>query len=262
MQTDYQGFLRAKPGRWFKVVPGKIAPESLLATECLVKHLANVTHLATGKLLDIGCSTKPYKPLLENCISTYYGLDVPFTTHNNSFVDVFALGQQLPFRAGVFNTVLCTEVLEHVPCPAESIIEISRVLVPGGIAIVSTPFYYRIHEAPWDFYRYTPYALKHLAEQAGLALTEIHPRGGYLTVFADVFVKGLGLMFGGIRRALRISSGSQVHNAYDAVHRTILMSIQKGFWLLLRNDTLASDRFTLGYVFIMRKPIPSHQPEG
>lgn len=253
MHNNYQGFLRARLDGLFKIIPKRIAPESLLATECLVHQLLKVTDHVSGKLLDLGCSTKPYKPLLENHVSAYYGLDVPFTLHTKGFVDVFALGEHLPFRAGVFNTVLCTEVLEHVPSPAESLLEISRILVPAGIAIVTTPFCYRIHEAPWDFFRYTPFALRYLAEKSGMEVIEILPRGGYLTVLADFIVKGIGLLFGALRRVLQLPPESSACKVFKNIHFFTLTTIQKILWVLLRNESLASDRFTLGYVFVLRK---------
>ena len=45
----------------------------------------------------------------------------------------------MPFADGTFATVLCTEVLEHVPDPAAAIREFRRVLRPGGVLIGSVP---------------------------------------------------------------------------------------------------------------------------
>jgi ubiquinone/menaquinone biosynthesis C-methylase UbiE len=47
--------------------------------------------------------------------------------------------EAMPFADGAFGTVLCTEVLEHVPDPAAAIREFRRVLQPGGILIGSVP---------------------------------------------------------------------------------------------------------------------------
>lgn len=47
--------------------------------------------------------------------------------------------EALPFKDGSFGTVLCTEVIEHIPDPAAALAEFRRVLQPGGVLIGSVP---------------------------------------------------------------------------------------------------------------------------
>jgi SAM-dependent methyltransferase len=47
--------------------------------------------------------------------------------------------EAMPFADGTFGTVLCSEVLEHVPDPARALWEIRRVLRSGGVLIGSVP---------------------------------------------------------------------------------------------------------------------------
>ncbi len=47
--------------------------------------------------------------------------------------------EHLPFEDGQFGTVLCTEVIEHIPDPARALAEFRRVLQPGGVLIGSVP---------------------------------------------------------------------------------------------------------------------------
>lgn len=47
--------------------------------------------------------------------------------------------EHLPFTDGSFGTVLCTEVIEHIPDPAQALTEFRRVLQPGGVLIGSVP---------------------------------------------------------------------------------------------------------------------------
>jgi ubiquinone/menaquinone biosynthesis C-methylase UbiE len=47
--------------------------------------------------------------------------------------------ETMPFPDGTFRTVVCTEVLEHIPSPGAAIAEIRRVLQPGGTLIGSVP---------------------------------------------------------------------------------------------------------------------------
>jgi len=47
--------------------------------------------------------------------------------------------EAMPFADGSFRTVVCTEVLEHLPSPEDALREIHRVLQPGGVLIGSVP---------------------------------------------------------------------------------------------------------------------------
>lgn len=47
--------------------------------------------------------------------------------------------EAMPFDDGTFGTVICTEVLEHVPDSGAALEEIRRVLAPGGRVIGSVP---------------------------------------------------------------------------------------------------------------------------
>ena len=59
-------------------------------------------------------------------------------------------------------TALCLETLEHCDDPFAACRELARVVRPGGVCVVSTPFLLGIHGYPSDYFRYTPEAIRRL----------------------------------------------------------------------------------------------------
>jgi SAM-dependent methyltransferase len=145
---------------------------------------------AQGKLLDLGCGKVPlymvYKSLVEEVIT----LDWADSFHTNEFLDIIHdINEPLPLEGGQFDTVIMSDVLEHIKKPATVMNEIARVLKPGGHLIMNVPFMYWIHEYPHDYHRYTEYALRFYAEESGLEVIELKPVGGLLEIFVDLFGK-------------------------------------------------------------------------
>jgi len=72
----------------------------------------------------------------------------------------------LRFSDESFDFVLSDQVLEHVEGdPQQAVDESWRVLRPGGIAVHATVFMYPIHDAPGDYWRFTPAALRFLSRK-------------------------------------------------------------------------------------------------
>jgi len=77
-----------------------------------------------------------------------------------------------------YDTVVCHQVLEHLPDPGRALAEFHRVLVPGGSLIASVPHLSRLHELPHDYFRFTPNGLAALLERAGFVDADIGTYGG------------------------------------------------------------------------------------
>ncbi|MEZ5555450.1 methyltransferase domain-containing protein [Haliea sp.] len=115
-----------------------------------------------GLVLDIGCGSKPYESLFE--ADSYLGVEV-FGTVGGA--DVIYDGVSLPFADGVFDTVVCNQVLEHVFEPDRFLGELFRVMRPGAALLLSVPFVWDEHEQPNDFARYTSFGLMSVLNRNG-----------------------------------------------------------------------------------------------
>ena len=123
----------------------------------------------SGRILDVGCGSLPYRKLFQGRYSEYVGCD-QFPV-NGSVVQCPA--DDLPFPDNEFDSVVCFQVLEHVPRPWAVVAEVKRVLKPGGLFLATVPFIFPHHPSPTDFYRFTHEGLAQLALEAGLEIEEI-----------------------------------------------------------------------------------------
>lgn len=149
--------------------------DPLYAPNALLREaLQGAAPFGRGRLLDIGCGIKPYQDLFQ--VEEYIGLDVP--SEDRPKVDLWGDGVALPFADNAFDTILCTEVLEHLPEPSLLLQETYRVLRPHGHLILTTPQTWGLHRAPHDYYRYTEYGLRYLAQKCGFEVVRIFPTSG------------------------------------------------------------------------------------
>jgi 2-polyprenyl-3-methyl-5-hydroxy-6-metoxy-1,4-benzoquinol methylase len=140
----------------------------------LEEHISKYRHLAKGKLIDVGCGQKPFKHLFEN-IDSYYGVDIV----ENSQADLICDVLDLKIEDSSADTVLCTQVLEHVSEPNTLMCELSRICKKGGVVLLTAPHICRIHLEPYDFFRFTRFGLKYLFERNGFEIIEIEEIGGF-----------------------------------------------------------------------------------
>lgn len=143
-----------------------------------------------GRLLDLGCGYVPYYEVYKPLIVDNVYVDWPSSLHQNEFLDHQCdITKPLPLASESFDTIILTEVMEHIAEPWNTWTEISRLLRPGGKVLVSVPFVYILHEEPHDYYRYTKFALQRFVENAGLTVLSISNVGGLPEIFADLIAK-------------------------------------------------------------------------
>jgi SAM-dependent methyltransferase len=153
---------------------------------------------AKGSLLDLGCGHAPFYQMYRDQITECTCVDWENSVHKNELLDMSQdLNRPLDLPSGSFDTVLLTDVLEHISRPWVLFSEIGRVLRPGGKVIVGVPFFYWLHEEPFDFYRYTEHAIRSLCETNSLSVVSLNSYGGLPEIIADISAKcihGIGMV--------------------------------------------------------------------
>lgn len=156
---------------------------NFLIRKSLRKAIDKNKNYLKGNLIDFGCGTKPYKKLLLK-VDNYIGVDYKIEGREESQkkVDVFYDGKTIPFKDGEFDSLLSTEVLEHVFNIDELLLEFNRVLKINGHAIITTPFMWEEHEMPYDFARYTTPGLEYLYQKHGFEVVHKYKTGNQIEI--------------------------------------------------------------------------------
>ena len=151
-----------------------VSHRAFLHTLMLEASIKQCGKFVKGTTLDVGCGRKPYEKTFFSGAQKYVGMD--YLTDRSS-PDVVGSATDIPLGDHSFDTVVCTEVLEHVTDPLKALREMHRVLKTDGHLILSTPMYWPRHEVPYDYFRYPYDGLLHLVNASGFELVQLFNRG-------------------------------------------------------------------------------------
>ncbi len=158
--------------------PADMAYPGIILIERSVALLARELR---GELLDVGCGRQPYAGYFTH-VTRQRGCDFDAARGDVAFA---CPADRIPLPEASLDSILCTEVLEHVPDPRAVWREFARVLKPGGKVLLTTPMYWPSHEEPYDFFRHTGFGLRHMTDEAGFDLVKLYPRGGVWAFLAQ-----------------------------------------------------------------------------
>jgi len=136
----------------------------------LKKHSTTIK----GRCLEFGGTTyKSYFPKAEQyeviSIQEGPGIDYVGDVH-----DINAL------PIGIFDSIICTQVFEHLSHPHIASKSLYSMMKPGGVLLFTVPFINNIHYSPTDFYRFTPDGCRLILEEAGFVIDDIDYGGNSL----------------------------------------------------------------------------------
>lgn len=225
-----------------------VYPEHRIEHNWLIKKAVNDklrTRLPdlSGRVVDLGCGVKPFEKDILQYVDEYIGVDWGNTLHG-IHADVIAdLNRQLPIESDVADHVVSFEVMEHLAEPQIMLSEAFRILRRRGHLTLSVPFQWWVHEAPWDYYRYTRHGLEYLLQKVGFTNVMVAPTTGFWSMWI------LKLNY----QTVRLAKGPR---PVRMLARTLLIP----FWWINQHLAQAMDRLwpedreTAGYFVTASKP--------
>ena len=142
----------------------------------VLKDIKKFAPLIKGKVVDFGAGRAPYKNFFRNA-EEYVRVDDRVYSGTDIQADIT---KKIPVKSGSFDSAVCIQVLEHVSRPQNVVNEIHRVLKKNGACLLTTHMAAPLHGEPYDYYRFTKYALKdlfrkfskvHVKESGGASLS-------------------------------------------------------------------------------------------
>ncbi len=129
-----------------------------------------------------------------------------------------------------------SNTVEHIPNSEHFFVECSRILKQGGMIIGTVPFLMGVHQAPYDFNRYTPFQLKRFLEIAGFTNVEVVSLGDQMDVYNTIELK--------VFDELRKQKGGILLKMVRLVRRIEMRFMRKLF------TTKAGEKLTEGFGFV------------
>lgn len=219
----------------------EVVAGSRLAANTIAKYYeSHIPQYTKGKLLDLGCGKVPLFNFYKDLISENICVDWGNSLHRNPHLDIeHDLNNPLPLKDSEFDTIILSDVLEHIWKPDRLWIEMNRILKPGGKLLLNVPYYYCIHEEPYDYFRYTKYALTQFANDSGFSILVLRSTGGVPEIMVDLLAK----------TASRI----------PLIGKSLSALIQSTFFILQKTIVLktlskkSEEKFPFGYFMVAEK---------
>jgi len=129
-------------------------------------------------VLDAGAGLKPYKRFFDH--AKYESTDL------QGDHDFLCSLETIPKPDGTYDFVINNQVLEHVVDPAKVISEFYRLLVPGGMLLMTVPQGYGVHSDN-NYFNFLKNGIALLLEKAGFKRYSIEPLGGIHRLIGKLF---------------------------------------------------------------------------
>ncbi len=190
---------------------GPVGTRNLVTREAwLERALAGIP--AGHRILDAGAGEKQYRRFcshLKYVSQDFGGYDgkgdgagEQTGAWDQSGLDIVCDITAIPRADESFEAVMCIEVFEHLPDPIRALQELTRLLKPGGVLVLTAPFCSITHFAPYFFHTgYSRYFYSHWLEVLGYTIEDMQWNGCYFEYLAQELhrLPSVGERFAGVK---------------------------------------------------------------
>ena len=143
-RVNYRSFGYIPTGS-IRDVAGKLFGHRNLLKRLQAKDIMNALSIEPGDLLlDFGCGSGYMTVEMAKLAQKTYGIDIVDYVETIRIPEILkdrlefikTSGTKLPFQGNFFNKILASEVLPMIPDPTQFLIEMKRVLKPGGLLVI------------------------------------------------------------------------------------------------------------------------------
>jgi SAM-dependent methyltransferase len=135
-----------------------------------------------ARVLDAAAGAQPYRHLFAH--AEYESADFELVEKAYGSTTYVCDLTAIPVEDGRFDYIVFNQGLEHMPDPMRVLRELNRVLKPGGQMLCTAPLFYEEHEQPYDFFRYTQFAYRHMLPASGFEIERVEWLEGYVGTVA------------------------------------------------------------------------------
>ena len=211
---------------------------------CIKKYAAQYSR---GNLIDLGCGIKPYEQFFTPYVDNYFGVDYEPAAETNyqdlTRADLFADCTDTGLESDSYDTLLSTQVIEHVLDTKKFISECYRLLKKDGIGIFTIPFVWQLHAEPYDYYRFTRFLIESQFQDAGFEILELKPIEGPLATINQT--KIISLFYHG---KIKNRYLAKFYNIYNKIRIPII-----NYFTLKFDHMIENKKTCLNYILIVKK---------
>ena len=204
----------------------------------LKAQIKKYSHYISGRILDVGAGGySRYQSFFK--YDEYIKMDI----NKNDNIDVVGSADDIPLDDTSFDSVIATQVLEHLKDPQKAVLEINRILKTGGHCLITAPQWNELHEEPHDYFRYTGFGLEELFIKNGFTVVVKDQRGGFFTFIAQAKIRYLLDKWKLHQKPIVGRVMSKIFKFYSMVM----------IWRDKKDKSSANKKHAIGWLFIFKK---------